>query len=184
MLLNGGVGEDSWESLDSKEIHPVHPRWNQSWIFIGRTDAEGENTLATWCKELTHWKRPWCWEIFKAGEEGDKRWWDGWMASPTQQTWVWASSSSWWWTGKPGMLQPMRLQRVRHHWVIGLNWTEAQQTQIPVPRKKPETSVGQKYCLHLNTGWHTGLRTLLCVCRVGGEAAQAHVQLARDWGSR
>ena len=61
------------------------------------------NTLATWCKELTHLKRSWCWERLKAGE-GDNRGWDGSMASPTQWTWVWASSGSWWWTGKPGML--------------------------------------------------------------------------------
>jgi len=81
--------------------------------------------LATWCKELTPWRRPWCWEILKAGE-GDYREWDGWMASLTQQTWVWESSRSWWWTGKPGMLQSMGLQRVRHNWVTELNcdyWT-------------------------------------------------------------
>ena len=63
--------------------------------------------LATWCKELTHWKRPWCWERLKAGGERDNRGRDGWMASPTRWTWVWASSGSWWWTGKPGMLQSM-----------------------------------------------------------------------------
>ena len=67
-----------------------------------------------WCKELTHWKRPWCWERLKAGEEGDDRGWDGWMASPTWWTWDWASSGSWWWTGRPVVLQSMRLQRV--HW--------------------------------------------------------------------
>ena len=50
---------------------------------------------------LTHWKRLWCWERLKAGGEGDDRWWDGWMASPTGWTWVWANSRSWWWTGKP-----------------------------------------------------------------------------------
>ena len=70
--------------------------------------------LATWCEELTHWKRPWCWERLKAGGEGDDRGWDGWMASPTWWTWVWASFGSWWWTGKPGVLQSMGLQRVRH----------------------------------------------------------------------
>ena len=69
------------------EIWPVHPKGNQSWIFIGRTDAEAE-TSATWCKELTHLKRPWCWERLRAGGEGDDRGWDGWMASPTQWTWV------------------------------------------------------------------------------------------------
>ena len=64
-------------SLDCKEIKPVNPKGNQSWIFIGRTDAEVEtpNTLSTWCEELTHWKRPWCWERLKAkGEEGSRKW--------------------------------------------------------------------------------------------------------------
>ena len=67
------------------------------------------NTLATWCEELTHWKRPWCWERLKAGGQGDDRGWDGWMASLTRWTWVWASSRSWWWTGRPGILQTMGL---------------------------------------------------------------------------
>ena len=62
------------------------------------------NTLATWCEELTHWKRPWCWEIVRAGGEGDDGKWNGWMASPTQWTRVWVNSRSWWWTGRPGML--------------------------------------------------------------------------------
>ena len=99
--------------LDYK-IQPVNPKGNQSWIFIGRTDAEAEtpNTLATWCKELTHWKRPWCWETLKARGEGDDSWWDGWMASLTQWTRVWVNSGSWWWTGRPGLLQSMGLQRV------------------------------------------------------------------------
>ena len=71
--------------LDCKEIQPVHPKGNQSWIFIGGTDAEAETyTLATWCEELTHLKRPWCWERLKAGEEGNERGWDGWMASLTR----------------------------------------------------------------------------------------------------
>ena len=70
------------------------------------------NTLATWCEELTHWKRPWCWERLKAGKEGDNRGWDGWMALLTWRTWVWASSRSWWWTGKPGVLQSMGSPRV------------------------------------------------------------------------
>ena len=78
--------------------------------------------LATWCKELTHWKRPWCWERLKAGEEGDNRRWDGWTASLTQWTWVWASSGSWWWTGKPGVLQSMQLQRAGYDWATELNW--------------------------------------------------------------
>ena len=108
--------------LDCKEIKPVHPKGDQSWIFIGRTDAEAD-TLATWCEELTHWKRYWCWERLKSGGEGNDRGWDGWMALPTQWTWVWVNSESWWWTGKPGMLQSMELQRVRHDWATELNWT-------------------------------------------------------------
>ena len=80
------------------------------------------DTLATGCKELTRWKRPWCWERLKVGEEGDDRGWGGWMASPTQWTWVWVSSRSWWWTGRPGMLKFMGSQRVRHDWATELNW--------------------------------------------------------------
>ena len=60
---------------------------------------------------------PWCWERLKAGGEGDDRRWDGWTASPTQWTWVWVNSGSWWWTGKPGVLQSMGSQRVGHDWV-------------------------------------------------------------------
>ena len=88
-------------ALDSKEIQPVHAKGDQSCIFIERTDAEAEtlNTLATWCEELTHLKRPWCWERLKAGGEGDDREWDDWMASLSLWTWVWVSSRSRWWTG-------------------------------------------------------------------------------------
>ena len=86
--------------------------------------------LATWREELTYLKRPWCWGRFKVGGEGDDRGWDDWMASPTQWTWVWASSGSWWWTGKPGLMQFMGLQRVGHDWVTELNWTEWTYFQI------------------------------------------------------
>ena len=75
------------------------------------------NTLPTWCKELTHLKRPWCLERLRARGEGDNRGCDGWMASTTQWTWVWANSGRWWRTGKPGVLQSMGLQRVGHNWV-------------------------------------------------------------------
>ena len=78
--------------------------------------------FATWCKEVTHLKRPWCWERLRAGGEKDDRGWDGWMASPTQWTWVWVDSGSWWWTGRPGMLQPIGSQRVGHDWMTELNW--------------------------------------------------------------
>ena len=73
------VLEKTLESpLDCKEIKPIHPKGNQSWIFTGRTDTEAEAPiLAIQCEELTHWKRPWCWESRKAGVEGDNRGWDG-----------------------------------------------------------------------------------------------------------
>ena len=63
--------------------------------------------LATWYEELTHFKRPWCWEILKVRGEGDNIGWDDWMTSPTQWTWVWVNSRSWWWTGRPDVLQSM-----------------------------------------------------------------------------
>ena len=121
------MSEKTLESpLDFKEIQLVHPKGNQSWIFISRTDAEAETPilLTTWCKELTQLKKPWCWERLKAGGEGDNRGWDVWMASLTRWTWVWASSGSWWRTGKPGVLQSMVLKRVGHDCVTELNWTE------------------------------------------------------------
>ena len=74
----------------------ICPRVNPCW---------NSNTLVTWCKEPAHWKRPWCWERLKAGGDGDVRGWDGWMASQTRWTGVWASSGSWWWTRRPGALQ-------------------------------------------------------------------------------
>ena len=78
-------------------------------------------TVFMFYEELTHWKRLWCWEGLGA-EEGDDREWDGWMASPTQWMWVWVNSGSWWWTGRPGVLRFMELQRVGHDWVTDLNW--------------------------------------------------------------
>jgi len=95
-------------------------------LEVVRGDGRGwnSNTLATSCEELTHWKRRWCWEGLGAGGEGDDRGWDGWMASPTRCTWVWVNSGSWWWTGRPGMLRFMGLQRVGYDWVIELNWTD------------------------------------------------------------
>ena len=87
---------------------PLHPHWA---IFT-----------------LTHLKRPWCWERLRAGGEGDDRGWDSWVASPTQWTWVWVSSGSCWWTGRPGVLQSTGLQRVGHDWATELK--ESRITQL------------------------------------------------------
>ena len=123
MLLNCGVGEVSWESL-GQQGDPRSPSQRKSVLNIHWKDwcwSWNSNMLATWCKELTHWKRPWCWERLREGGEGDDRGWDGWMASPTQWSWVWASSGSWWWTGKTGGVQSMGLQRVERDWATELN---------------------------------------------------------------
>ena len=108
-----------WE-LDYKE------NWApKNWCFW---TVELEKTLESPldCKEMG------CWERLKAGEEGDDRGWDGWMASVTQWTWVWVNSGSWWWTGRPGVLQFMGSQRVGHDWMTELNRTEhAQKVQTP-----------------------------------------------------
>ena len=94
-------------------------RSNQS---ILKEISPNSSTLATWGKELTHLKRPWCWERLRAGGEGDDRGWDGWMASLTQRTRVWVKSGSWWWTGRPGVLWFMGSQGVGHNWATELNW--------------------------------------------------------------
>ena len=110
--------------LDCKEIQPVHPQGNQSWIFIGRIDVEAE-ALILWPPDVKNWligKYLDAGKRLKARGEGDDRGWDGWMASPAWLIWVWASSRSWWCREKPGMLQSMGLQRVGHDWATELNY--------------------------------------------------------------
>ena len=110
-----------------KNIKPVHPNGNQSWIFIGRTDAEAEAPML-WPPDAKNWltgKDPDAGKDWRVPGEGDNRGWDGWMALPTQWMWVWAGSGSWWWTGNPGVLQSRGSQRVGHDWVMELNWTDA-----------------------------------------------------------
>ena len=92
-----------------KEINPEYSLEGQCWSW-------NSNTLATWCEELTHWKRPWCWERSKAGGEGNNRGWDGWMASPTRRTWVWPGSRRWWRTGDA-------VQGVAKSWTRLSDWT-------------------------------------------------------------
>ena len=119
MLLNCDVGEDSCPTARRsnqcilKEISPEYS--SEGLILKLKLQYFGH-----WCEELTHFKRPWCWEWLKAGGEGDNRGWDGWMGSPTQWAWVWLNSRSWWWTGRPGVLQSMGSQRVGHDWAIEL----------------------------------------------------------------
>ena len=110
--------------LDCKEIQPVHRKGDQSWVFTGRTDVEAETPIL-WPPNVKSWligKDPDDGKDWRQEEKGDDRGWDSWMASLTQWTWVWASSRSWWWTGKSGVLQSMGLQRVGHNWATELNW--------------------------------------------------------------
>ena len=112
--------------LDCKEIQPVHSKGDQSWVFFSRNDDKAETPIF-WPPHAKSWLigKDWCWEGLEAGGEGDDRGWDGWMASPTQWTWVWVNSGSWWWTRRPGVLWFMGSQRVGHDWAIELNWTES-----------------------------------------------------------
>ena len=108
--------------LDCKEIQPVHPKGDQCWVFFGRTNAEAETPIL-WPPHAKSWligKDPDSWERLGAGGEGDDRGWDGWMASPTRCTWIWVNSGSWRWTGRPGVLRFMGLQRVGHDWATEL----------------------------------------------------------------
>ena len=128
MLLNCGVGEDSWESL-GLQGDPTSPSWRRSVLGVNWKDwcwSWNSNTLATSYEELTHWKRPWCWEGLGAGGEGDNRGWDGLMASPTWWTWVWVNSGSWWWTGlvMDGVAWCAAIYGVAKSWTWLSNWTE------------------------------------------------------------
>ena len=115
--------------------------------------------LATWCEELTHWKKLWCWERLKMGEKGDDRGWDSWIASLTQWTWVWVNSWSQWRTEKPGVLQSMRSQRVglkvrlkvATEW---LNWTEGELKNVLMRVKEESEKAGLKLTLKKLRSWH------------------------------
>ena len=114
------VLEKTLESpLDCRESQPVNPKGNQSWIFIGRTNAEAETPILCLPNELTHLKRPWCWERLKAG--GEDGGWGGWVASPTRWTWIWVGSGSWWWTEKPGMVHGVA-ELGMTEWLNWLKW--------------------------------------------------------------
>ena len=118
--------------LDCKEIQPVHPEGDKSWVFIVRTDVKTE-TPVLWPPHAKSWligKDSWCWEGLGAGAEEDDRGWDGWMASLTRWTWGWVNSGSWWWTGRSGVFQFMGLWKLRHmrDWTE-LNWWNQKRLQ-------------------------------------------------------
>ena len=126
LMLWTVVLEKTLESpLDCKEIQPVHSEGDQPWDFFGRNDAKGK-TPVLWPPHANSWLIGKNSDVGRDWGQEEKRMtgWDGWMASSTQWTWVWVNSGSWWWTGRPGVLQFIGLQRVGHNWVTELNWTE------------------------------------------------------------
>ena len=155
MLSNCGVEKTLESPLDSKAI-----KWsNQSIIKETNPEysLEGLKLKLQYFGHLMwrtdYWKRSWCWERLEAGGEGDDRGWDGWMASPTLWTWVWVSSGSWWWTGKPGMLQSMGSQKVGHDWVTELNWTFLVRERSEKPLTKAwNCIISTKARVHLSSG--------------------------------
>ena len=152
------VLEKTLESpLDCKEIKPVHPKGDQSWIFIGRTDA-GTETPVLWPLDVKNWllgKAPDVGKDWRQEEKGKDRGWDGWMASPTQRTWVWVNSRSWWWTGGPGVLQSKKSKRVGHDWVTELNWTilSVSKGQIAVSIPSLPSWRPQLHLIHFSLYW-------------------------------
>ena len=140
------VLEKTLESpLDCKEIQPVRPKGDQSWIFIGRTDAEAETPIL-WPPDVKSW---FIWKDPDAGKDWGQEekvgWgWDGWMASLTQWTWVWVDSGIWWWIGRPGMVQFMGSQRVGHDWAPELNWTELPNVSLLFTFEVPRQSHTKK----------------------------------------
>ena len=125
--------------FDCKEIQPVHPKGDQSWVFIGRTDVEAE-TLVLWppdAKSWLIWKDPDAEKDWRQEKKQTTRDEMVKMASPTQWTWVWINSRIWWWTGRPGMLQSMGLQRVGQDWAT---FTSFQFHEMTLARKIQVTS--------------------------------------------
>ena len=133
-------------------------------------------------------KRPWCWERLKEGGEGDNRGLDGWMASPTQRTWVWASFGSWWWTGKPGMLQSMGSQWVGHNQETELNWTKPMVQRLkhlPTMRETGVWSLHQEDPLEKDMATHSSmlLWRIPWTEEPGGLQSMGSQRVGHDWAT-
>ena len=113
-----------WPARRSNQsiLREISSEYSFEWLMLKLKLQYFDHWRKDWCEELTLLKRPWCWERLHVGGEGNDREWDGWMASPSQWTWIWVSSGIWWWTGKSGVLQSMGSQIVRQDWVTELNW--------------------------------------------------------------
>ena len=161
MLLEKLVMEKTLENpVDCKEIKPVHPKDDQ--LEFSLEGLMLKPKLQYFGQLMTHWKKPRCWQRLRAGGEGDNRGWDGWMVSPTQWTWVWANSGSWWWTGKPGVIKSMGWQKVRYNWANELNKAGIQWIILAAtsPSKKYQTTSAIPACVLLISNKHEGLNNI------------------------
>ena len=159
------------KTLESPLEGPVIRRFNQSIlkeispeVFFGRTDVQAETPIL-WPPDTKSWligNNPDAGKRLKPGGEGDDRGWDGWMASPTQWTWVWVNSGNWWWTGRPGVLQSMVSQRVRHKWATELNWAE--ECMSLGENIKGEVVPNGEGCCRLRRGLERIKQALVSVC--------------------
>ena len=137
MLLNWGVGEDSWEprGLQGELTHLHLKEIGLEYSLEGLMLKLKLQYFGHLMQRTNSFEKTRCWERLRAGEEDD-RGWDGWMASLNQWTWVWASSGSWWWTGKPDELHPTGWQRARHEWGTELNWMCRNSYKIKITMRK------------------------------------------------
>ena len=145
-------------ALESKKIKPVHPKGNQSWIFIGRIDAEAE-AAKLWSPDVKNWlirKDPDAGKDWKQEEKGTTGW-DGGMASPTWWIWVWASPECWWWTGKPGVL--LSIESQESDMIEWLNWIkkEAMKKPLEARLKEPEKLIKIRRSDYLRLCTHPNL---------------------------
>ena len=173
------VLEKTLESpLDCKEIQPVHFKGNQSWVFFERNDAKVETPIL-WPPYAKSW-------LIGKDSDAGRDWgrrskgttgWDGWIASLIQWTWVWVNSGSWWWTGKPGVLRFMGLQRIGHDWATELNW----RLNLFSFLKSWADNSSKKTSIHINCfgagGWHTSFHPILKMHIVGDGSGETRSAL-------
>ena len=152
MLLNCSVGEDSWESFGLQGDQTSQSYWKSVLNVHWRTDVEAPILWPSVAKSWQIRKDPDARKDWRQEEKGTTRGWDGWMESPTQWTWVWASSGRWWRTGKPGVLQSMGFQRVGHNWV-------AEQQQLHFMDRKASSTILFVVCVETYTATSNSIQS-------------------------
>ena len=138
-------------------LEAVNSKGDQSWVFFGRNDAKAE-TPVLWPPHAKTWligKRLWCWEGLGARGEGDDRGWDGWMASLTRWMWVWVNSGSWWWTGRPGVLQFTGSKRVGHNWATKLSKDKVKMNVVVIRYIHLTININTGQCFKMKMRWYS-----------------------------